>query len=161
MRSRAHLRPLQSGAPWIGDTSIRVDRVDRLDQLPAYGSVSAEVFEKDYSFTTSQLAEAISAPGRRSIARMSLMTTDNRSALAGFTLTRRATSRDCTAAGHSPRIAVAGSIAPPSALARGTRSSLGARYLQVDALPTSRPVLERLGFQWLTDTYPCEWESPK
>jgi GNAT superfamily N-acetyltransferase len=33
----------------------------------------------------------------------------------------------------------------------------GARYLQVDALPTSRPILERLGFQWLTDTWPCEW----
>jgi hypothetical protein len=33
---------------------------------------------------------------------------------------------------------------------------LGARYLQVDALPTSRPILERLGFAWLTDTWPCQ-----
>jgi predicted GNAT family acetyltransferase len=32
---------------------------------------------------------------------------------------------------------------------------LGARYLLVDALPTSRPILERLGFQHLTDTIPC------
>jgi hypothetical protein len=34
---------------------------------------------------------------------------------------------------------------------------LGARYLLVDALPTSRPILERMGFQRITDTWPCEW----
>jgi GNAT superfamily N-acetyltransferase len=33
---------------------------------------------------------------------------------------------------------------------------LGARYLLVDALPTSRPILERLGFHRLTETIPCE-----
>ena len=32
-----------------------------------------------------------------------------------------------------------------------------ARYLLVDALPTSRPTLERLGFHHLTDTIPCQW----
>ena len=32
---------------------------------------------------------------------------------------------------------------------------LGARYLIVDALPTSRPILEKLGFVRLTDTWPC------
>ena len=31
----------------------------------------------------------------------------------------------------------------------------GARYLIVDALPTSRPILERLGFVCLTYTWPC------
>ena len=36
----------------------------------------------------------------------------------------------------------------------------GARYLRVDALPTSRPILARLGFHWLTDTWPCEWHPP-
>ena len=34
----------------------------------------------------------------------------------------------------------------------------GARYLLVDALPTSRPILERLGFQHLTDTIPFHWQ---
>jgi len=36
----------------------------------------------------------------------------------------------------------------------------GAKYLLVDALPTSRPILERLGFQHLTDTWACEWTPP-
>jgi hypothetical protein len=35
----------------------------------------------------------------------------------------------------------------------------GAAYLIVDALPTSRPILQKLGFQWLTDTWPCEWRA--
>ena len=42
-------------------------------------------------------------------------------------------------------------------LARRDRIA-GAKYFQLDALPTSRPILERLGFQWLTDTWPCEWK---
>ncbi|MFE9421439.1 GNAT family N-acetyltransferase [Kitasatospora sp. NPDC006697] len=33
----------------------------------------------------------------------------------------------------------------------------GYRYLQVDALPTSRPILERLGFTALTTTTPFTW----
>ena len=33
----------------------------------------------------------------------------------------------------------------------------GIRYMLVDALPTSRPILERLGFVHLTDTWPCVW----
>ena len=35
----------------------------------------------------------------------------------------------------------------------------GARYLQVDARPTSRPILEKLGFQKLSVTYPCLWQG--
>jgi hypothetical protein len=36
---------------------------------------------------------------------------------------------------------------------------LGARYLMVDALPTSRPILEGLGFRKVTDTWPCVFEA--
>lgn len=38
--------------------------------------------------------------------------------------------------------------------------ALGAQYLIVDALPTSRPILERLGFQRLADTWPCQRSAP-
>jgi hypothetical protein len=34
---------------------------------------------------------------------------------------------------------------------------LGARYLMVDALPTSLPILLRLGFTHVNDTWPCMW----
>jgi GNAT superfamily N-acetyltransferase len=36
----------------------------------------------------------------------------------------------------------------------GVAAAAGYRYLQVDALPTSRPILERLGFQEVARTTP-------
>jgi len=37
---------------------------------------------------------------------------------------------------------------------------LGFKYLQVDSLPTSQPILERLGFEQLGSTWPFTW-SPR
>ena len=31
------------------------------------------------------------------------------------------------------------------------------RYLRVDALPMSRPILEKYGFQQIASTWPAEW----
>lgn len=33
----------------------------------------------------------------------------------------------------------------------------GVRFLTVDASPMSRPILEKLGFQWVSTIYPCKW----
>jgi len=33
----------------------------------------------------------------------------------------------------------------------------GTRFLDADASPMSRPILEKLGFQWLTEVHGCEW----
>jgi GNAT superfamily N-acetyltransferase len=35
----------------------------------------------------------------------------------------------------------------------------GVRFLTVDASPMSRPILESLGFQWLSTIYPCMWRA--
>lgn len=37
----------------------------------------------------------------------------------------------------------------------------GAKFLTVDASPMSQPILENLGFQFLTHTYPCKWTVKK
>jgi len=34
----------------------------------------------------------------------------------------------------------------------------GIRFVDADASPMSRPILEKLGFQWLTETNSCEWQ---
>jgi GNAT superfamily N-acetyltransferase len=34
------------------------------------------------------------------------------------------------------------------------------RFLRVDALPTSRPILERYGFKRVTSTWPADWPAP-
>lgn len=43
----------------------------------------------------------------------------------------------------------------------GLAAARGYRYLQVDALPTSRPILERLGFEPVASTTPYNWAPPK
>ena len=58
-----------------------------------------------------------------------------------------------TRAGHRGRGFYRALVA---ARARDARER-GATCLLVDALPTSRPILERLGFEHLTDTWACEW----
>jgi GNAT superfamily N-acetyltransferase len=42
----------------------------------------------------------------------------------------------------------------------GLAAARGYRYLQVDALPTSRPILERLGFLPVAATTPYVWSPP-
>jgi GNAT superfamily N-acetyltransferase len=37
----------------------------------------------------------------------------------------------------------------------------GIRFLTVDASPMSRPILEKLGFQWLSTFYPRKWQPQK
>jgi GNAT superfamily N-acetyltransferase len=44
-----------------------------------------------------------------------------------------------------------------SARIRHAQRSDSVRYLQVDALPTSRPILERYGFKRVASTWPAEW----
>jgi hypothetical protein len=56
-----------------------------------------------------------------------------------------------TLAGHRGRGLYRASV---ERRARDAASS-GARYLRVDALPTSQPILERLGFEVLTYVWPC------
>jgi len=34
----------------------------------------------------------------------------------------------------------------------------GIRFVDADASPMSRPILEKLGFQWLTESCSCEWQ---
>jgi len=39
--------------------------------------------------------------------------------------------------------------------------SRGRRFLTVDASPMSRPILEKLGFQLVSYSYPCHWRADK
>ncbi len=42
----------------------------------------------------------------------------------------------------------------------GLAAARGYRYLQVDALPASRPILQRLGFKPVASTTPYVWAPP-
>jgi hypothetical protein len=137
--------------------TIRVERIERESQIADFRRVAEEVFRRDYSFTSNELAEALrnrSTQHRGYIAyeadqpvSIGRLYTHPNSLFGGLF-------GGGTIASHRGRGFYRAVIA---ARAREA-AALGARYLLVDAMPTSRPILQRLGFQHLTDTWPCDWK---
>ena len=137
-----------------------VVRVDRIAQLADFRLVAEEVFEKNYAFTTTQLADAIQ---RESVQHRGYVAyLDGEPASIGRLYTHPDSWFGGLYGGCTRRKFRGRGLyrAVVSARARDA-AALGAKYLVVDALPTSRPILERLGFEWVTDTWPCEREATK
>lgn len=132
-------------------------RVDHARQLATYKQLAEQIFAKDYSFTARALARDIEGQ---------LMRHRGYIAYAGerpVGIGRLYTHADSPFGGL-----YGGGVlsefrgrgfyrAIVAARARDAKAA-GARYLMVDALPTSEPILERSGFERLTQTWPCVWK---
>jgi len=133
-----------------------VIRIERLDQIPIYKSVIGEDFDEVQEAITADLADAIRSGSTHH--RIYIAYDGSEPVSTG----RLYTHPDSWFAGlygggTLPAFRRRGHYrALVAARARDALAS-GVKYLQVDALPTSRPILERLGFQHLADTWPCEW----
>lgn len=143
---------------WPIEPGSTVQRVDRPDQIAVFRQLAEAIFAKDYTFTATELAAALAAGSTQhrgyiayagdipvSVGRLY---THPQSWFAGL-----------YGGGTLPAWRGQGHYRALIAARARDAVALGARYLQVDALPTSRPILERLGFQWLTDTWPCDWST--
>ena len=149
---------------WVDDAATEADgapvvrRIADEGALADFRHVAGTVFNKDYSFTTNELRDALRAG-----------TTEHRGyvAYAGVHGPPAAVGRLYThAESRFGGLYGGGTLAEfrcrgfyRATVAARARDALasGARFLRVDALPTSQPILERLGFERLTDTWPCEW----
>jgi hypothetical protein len=149
---------LKNHAEWVDHAEVtRVVRIERHEQISDLRRVAESVFRKDQEATAAELSEALqtsSTQARGYIAydrgepvSVGRLYTHPQSWFAGLY-------GGGTLASHRGRGFYRAVVA---ARARDA-IACAARYLQVDALPTSRPILERLGFQWITDTWPCEWK---
>ena len=136
-----------------------VRRVESQADLRDFRYVAESVFRKDYSLTTGELAKALDEGTDEHAAFVAYTTADDpvsigrvythpRSLFAG--LYGGGTLPDFRGKGHYKQVV---SARAAFALAQG------ARYLMVDALPTSRPLLERAGFYQLGTTTP--YSSPQ
>lgn len=148
---------LCAGPPSSGTADhCTVTRVTRPDQIEDYRRVAEEVLGKDYGLTCGELADALAQGSTQHLGYIAYADTEPvgigrlythpLSAFGGLyggairkQYRRRGIYRAMVAARASAAI------------------ELGARYLMVDALPTSRPILEQLGFRHLDDTIPCEF----
>jgi len=148
---------LTCAGAWLDQYDLHdVMRIDRPERIGDFRRVAEEIFQKDYSFTVAELARALRAGSTHH--RGYIACSGGEPASIGRLYTHP-NSWFGGLYGGATRVAFRGRGLYRSIVAARARDAIlaGARYLQVDALPTSRPILERLGFQWLTDTWPCEW----
>jgi len=143
----------------IPHSEIKVKRVTDMEGIRQFRGVAEAVFGKEFSRTSAELAEHIEADSTEHIAYVAFdgdqpvsigrLYTNPNSAFGGLY-------GGGTLPSHRSKGYYRAMIA-----ARATAAvEFGARYLRVDALPTSRPILERLGFTRLTDTWPCDFNFP-
>ncbi|HEY6449892.1 MAG: hypothetical protein WA668_15390 [Candidatus Cybelea sp.] len=146
---------LQEPASWIDEPPAHaVIRIENEDHVDLYRQSAEEVFGKDHGLTARELLSGIQKGSMRHRAYIVIernaavsvgrLYTDPRSAFGGLY-------GGGTMEQHRGRGFYRATVA---ARARDA-IDFGARYLIVDALPTSQPILENLGFVRLTDTWPC------
>jgi GNAT superfamily N-acetyltransferase len=136
--------------------AVRVERIERVEQIADYRKVEEDAFARNPHDSTDQLLRAL----RTGLAEVRgyIAYSDDEPVSVGRLYTHPGSwFGGLYGGGTRPSFHGRGFYrALVAARARDARAA-GAKYLLVDALPTSRPILERLGFQWLTDTWPCEW----
>jgi GNAT superfamily N-acetyltransferase len=149
---------LQDAATWIdGAAPCDVMRIERAEQVELFREVAEEIFGKDYGTTAGQLMRAIERGSTQHLAYSAVV--DGTAASIGRLYTHPDSAfGGLYGGGTRPAFRGQGLYrAVVAARARDARE-LGARFLVVDAMPTSRPILERLGFRHVADTWPCTWE---
>lgn len=133
----------------------RIVRIDHPDGLEDYRRVAEAVLRKNYDATIDELRSSLAAGSTDHVGYIAYVGVEPAS------VGRLYTHRNSVFGGlygGSTRAAFRGRGCYRALVAAraSDAKTRGARYLIVDALPTSRPILERLGFQRLTDTWPCE-----
>ena len=150
---------LADAPAWAREWPQCVVRVQSADQVRLFRDAAAEVFAKDYGVTAGQLLRAIEARSRQHVGYLAMVD----GAVAGVgRLYTHPNSAFGGLYGGGTRAPFRGRGLYRALVAARARDALqrGARYLIVDALPTSRPILERLGFRRVADTWPCTWTPP-
>src|SRR4051812_22392354 len=148
---------LREAPDWVNDPpACEVVRVERVEQVPMFRDAAEEIFGKDYGNTSGQLERAIRARSTQHVAYVAVV--DGSAAAIGRLYTHPDSAFGGLYGGGT-RAAFRGRGLYRALVAARARDAArrGARYLVVDALPTSRPILERLGFVRVADTWPCEW----
>lgn len=150
---------LQSPPAWIADAPAHpVFRLTDAKHIALYRAAAECIFKKDYQFTADELAEALRTGSTQHLGYIAMagqtpasigrLYTHPQSIFGGLY-------GGGTLASHRGR----GLYRAVAAARAQDAVRLGARYLIVDALPTSRPILERLGFVRLTETWPCVFRA--
>lgn len=145
----------QSGLLDAGADRVKDVRTVRSDtKFHDFREVSEAVFGKDYQLTTNEVREALSRGREDVLAYVGYES--GRPVAAARLYTARQSRFAGLYGGGTLREHRGKGFYRALVFARARDAArIGARYLVVDALPTSLPILLRLGFVHLADTWPC------
>lgn len=141
-------------------TSHRVERIQTEQHLTDFRLVAEEVFKKDFAFTTGVLAKAIEVG---STIETGFVAYDGDTPVSIGRLFRRDNSPCGTLYTGATREPWRGKGYYQAVIqARGDfAKKAGIKYLSVDALHTSLPILLHHGFEPLVESWPCIWHFEK
>ncbi len=143
---------------WIAETAHRVVRIEEPGQIADIRRVAEAVFKKDYSLTSGELAAALAAGNGEHRGYVAYEERSQTPVSIGRLYTHPQ-SRFGGLYGGGTLAEYRGRGFYRAVLAARARDAIsaGAANLIVDALPTSQPILERLSFRKVADTWPCEY----
>jgi hypothetical protein len=146
---------LQAGlAPLAQESGCSVRRVSSPAEVRDYRAVSEAVFGHDFEGLAAELEEALARANTGHLGYVGYV--DGEAASVGRLLTNpRSAMGGLYGGGTLARFRGRGCYRALIAARARDAKAMGARYLSVDALPTSLPILTRLGFRHLLDTWPC------
>ena len=140
---------------WVIEPLVhRVVRIESLDLVPLFREVAERVFDRDWSLIADALSRAIRSSSTDHVGYIAF--DDDVPAAVGRLYTRsKSIFGGLYGGGTLSAYRKRGLYRDLVATRARDAAHLGAHYLLVDALPTSRPILESLGFCHLTGTWPC------
>jgi len=149
---------LRSGGGWIDEKSeVRVDRIERVEQVEDYRRVNKAVYGGDQDPMADELVIAVGAGSKQHVGYVAHADDGEAVSIGRLYLNPESWFGGLYGGATAPGYRGRGFYRALVAARARDAAAAGARYLMVDARPTSRPILERLGFEWVTDTWPCEW----
>jgi hypothetical protein len=145
---------LEKRGDWIEaiDASAVV-RIERVEQVADYRRVTEGAFGKEFGHEN-ELVEAVRA-GSKDLRGYIAYSGDEPVSAGRLQMHPQSWFAGLYGGGTVPEFRGRGFYRALVAARARDALAAGARYLKVEALPTSRPILERLGFEWVTDTWPC------
>jgi len=132
-------------------------RVTTVEQLVQFGAAAEAIFDADCTATLAELAAGRRSGTSEQVGYMAMV--HGEPASVGRLYTHAGSQfGGLYGGGTRPEFRGQGHYRATVAARSRDAAQQGVRYMLVDALPTSRPILERLGFVHLADTWPCVWQ---
>jgi GNAT superfamily N-acetyltransferase len=154
-REAVMVREVGSAAGWAEPAApLRVARVQSAADVAVYQALEAEVFAGTGDGTARELLRAIATPNASPSGYIGFVG-DEAAAIGRLQTTPGSQFGGLYGAGTREGWRGQGLYRALVAARAREAAARGLRYLRVDALPTSRPILERLGFERVTASWPC------